>query len=231
MAEVKTNRPPADAFRQQKLKAWQPILTPFKVIIIFIAVGVSFIPTGIFLLGASNAVFKCLFPSLILLISQLVLAFLADWMCNTFQLPEYNYDKRNKLADLFSRIIIVPKRPHSRKVQTSNSANQALRKSSVKNIPSDMPLQKPSSRQDHCNLMMFTNMVLPISASSGEEIVVVFEETSKTESNAKNEVWLGHFAQDDQTPYHQYFKFCSAVSTITEEELEANTRRCLASPG
>eukprot|EP01036_Dinobryon_divergens_P027824 gene27824-36659_t len=56
--DKKVNRPPADNFRQQKLKAWQPILTPFKVVAIFIAVGVAFIPTGIFLLGQSDAIYE-----------------------------------------------------------------------------------------------------------------------------------------------------------------------------
>lgn len=54
----KTNRPPADAFRQQKLKAWQPIMTPLKVVVIFIVIGVAFIPTGFTLIGSSNAIYQ-----------------------------------------------------------------------------------------------------------------------------------------------------------------------------
>lgn len=55
-ASVKTNRPPGDKFRQQKLDAWQPIMTPWKVIILFTAIGISFIPTGVTLWSASNKV-------------------------------------------------------------------------------------------------------------------------------------------------------------------------------
>jgi uncharacterized protein (DUF2062 family) len=53
---VQSNKPPGDAFRQQKLKAWQPIMTPLKVVAIFVAIGVAFIPTGVSLISASNSV-------------------------------------------------------------------------------------------------------------------------------------------------------------------------------
>lgn len=55
-APTKTNRPKGDAFRQQKLRAWQPIMTPFKVVAIFIIIGVIFVPVGFTLLGNSNDV-------------------------------------------------------------------------------------------------------------------------------------------------------------------------------
>ena len=51
-----SNKPPGDAFRQQKLRAWQPIMTPLKVVAIFVAIGVAFIPTGVSLMNSSNAV-------------------------------------------------------------------------------------------------------------------------------------------------------------------------------
>eukprot|EP01098_Paradermamoeba_levis_P012613 TRINITY_DN5550_c0_g1_i2.p1 TRINITY_DN5550_c0_g1~~TRINITY_DN5550_c0_g1_i2.p1 ORF type:complete len:321 (+),score=95.35 TRINITY_DN5550_c0_g1_i2:93-1055(+) len=44
------------AFKQQQLKAWQPILTPQPVIIAFLVVGIIFIAIGIPLLIASNSV-------------------------------------------------------------------------------------------------------------------------------------------------------------------------------
>jgi hypothetical protein len=43
-------------FRQQNLKAWQPILTPRPVIATFIVLGIVFIPLGIAFLIASNDV-------------------------------------------------------------------------------------------------------------------------------------------------------------------------------
>jgi len=49
-------RPADTAFKQQKLKAWQPILTPIPVIVSFILIGVIFIPVGYVLLDASNSV-------------------------------------------------------------------------------------------------------------------------------------------------------------------------------
>jgi len=57
MAETAGSRRPADsAFKQQRLKAWQPILTPKWVISSFMAIGVAFIGIGIAVLGASNQV-------------------------------------------------------------------------------------------------------------------------------------------------------------------------------
>eukprot|EP01097_Dermamoeba_algensis_P011006 TRINITY_DN836_c0_g1_i2.p1 TRINITY_DN836_c0_g1~~TRINITY_DN836_c0_g1_i2.p1 ORF type:complete len:310 (+),score=55.71 TRINITY_DN836_c0_g1_i2:87-1016(+) len=44
------------AFKQQKLKAWQPILTPIPVISVFLAIGIIFIPVGVGLLIVSNQV-------------------------------------------------------------------------------------------------------------------------------------------------------------------------------
>lgn len=55
---VQSNKPPGDDFRQQKLKAWQPIMTPLKVVAIFIAIGVAFIPTGVSLMNSSDAIFE-----------------------------------------------------------------------------------------------------------------------------------------------------------------------------
>lgn len=44
------------AFKQQRLTAWQPVLTPIKVIIIFLAIGIAFVPTGVTLLNDANDV-------------------------------------------------------------------------------------------------------------------------------------------------------------------------------
>jgi len=44
------------AFKQQQLRAWQPILTPLPVILTFLIIGVIFIPIGVVLLLASNSV-------------------------------------------------------------------------------------------------------------------------------------------------------------------------------
>ena len=54
----KTNRPKGDAFRQQKLQSSQPIMTPLKVVILFFAIGIAFIPTGTTLLSNSNDIYE-----------------------------------------------------------------------------------------------------------------------------------------------------------------------------
>jgi hypothetical protein len=46
------------AFKQQQLKAWQPILTPKPVIITFLVLGILFVPIGVILLTASNQVIE-----------------------------------------------------------------------------------------------------------------------------------------------------------------------------
>ncbi|KAK3646568.1 alkylphosphocholine resistance protein lem3 [Elasticomyces elasticus] len=52
----KSRRPPNTAFRQQRLKAWQPILTPKTVLPLLFGVGVIFAPIGGLLLWASSLV-------------------------------------------------------------------------------------------------------------------------------------------------------------------------------
>ncbi|OJK03323.1 hypothetical protein ASPACDRAFT_114350 [Aspergillus aculeatus ATCC 16872] len=52
----KTRRPANTAFRQQRLKAWQPILTPKSVLPLFFVIGVIFAPIGGLLLWASSQV-------------------------------------------------------------------------------------------------------------------------------------------------------------------------------
>ncbi|KKA27791.1 hypothetical protein TD95_003570 [Thielaviopsis punctulata] len=52
----KSRRPANTAFRQQRLKAWQPILTPKTVLPLFFLIGVVFAPIGGVLLYASSQV-------------------------------------------------------------------------------------------------------------------------------------------------------------------------------
>ena len=50
------NCPANTDFRQQRLKAWQPVLTPFYVIATFAAIGILFLPIGVVLLQTSMGV-------------------------------------------------------------------------------------------------------------------------------------------------------------------------------
>ncbi|XP_067126950.1 cell cycle control protein 50A [Centruroides vittatus] len=54
--QVKSKRPSSSAFKQQKLPAWQPILTAGTVLPTFFIIGLAFIPIGIGLLVSSNEV-------------------------------------------------------------------------------------------------------------------------------------------------------------------------------
>lgn len=53
---VKSKRPSSSAFKQQRLPAWQPMLTAGTVLPSFFIIGIAFIPVGIALLWFSNGV-------------------------------------------------------------------------------------------------------------------------------------------------------------------------------
>jgi len=53
---TQSKRPANTAFKQQRLKAWQPILTPKPVILSFLIIGIVFIPIGIGIVISSNQV-------------------------------------------------------------------------------------------------------------------------------------------------------------------------------
>jgi hypothetical protein len=53
---TQSKKPANTAFKQQRLKAWQPILTPKPVIISFLVIGIVFIPIGIGIVISSNEV-------------------------------------------------------------------------------------------------------------------------------------------------------------------------------
>lgn len=54
--QQKSKKPSNSAFKQQRLKAWQPILTAGTVLPMFFGIGIAFIPIGIGLLISSNNV-------------------------------------------------------------------------------------------------------------------------------------------------------------------------------
>lgn len=61
MENEKSRRPADTPFKQQRMTAWQPVLTPIKVILIFFVIGIVFIPVGVTLLDESNNVSLVLF--------------------------------------------------------------------------------------------------------------------------------------------------------------------------
>lgn len=54
--QVRQRKPANTAFKQQRLKAWQPILTPKTVLPTFFILGLIFIPLGVGLYIVSNSV-------------------------------------------------------------------------------------------------------------------------------------------------------------------------------
>lgn len=53
---VKSKRPSGSAFKQQRLPAWQPMLTASTVLPSFFIIGIAFLPVGVVLLYFSNSV-------------------------------------------------------------------------------------------------------------------------------------------------------------------------------
>eukprot|EP01036_Dinobryon_divergens_P040129 gene40129-53013_t len=65
----------------------------------------------------------------------------------------------------------------------------------------------------------------PPTKVGSDEIVLVFKEKSTGDSY---EIWWGHFTQGqagekEKGPYDQHGKFCQAVASITESDLEGDT--------
>lgn len=60
--DTKSNQPQNTAFKQQRLPAWQPVLTAKNVLPTFIIVGIVFIPLGAVLLVTSNNCFELTQP-------------------------------------------------------------------------------------------------------------------------------------------------------------------------
>ena len=59
---LNSKRPADTSFKQQRLKAWQPILTPYWVIGTFMVVGIAFVPLGVELKRASDSVVEYVKP-------------------------------------------------------------------------------------------------------------------------------------------------------------------------
>eukprot|EP01139_Manchomonas_bermudensis_P014448 Amastigsp_a508493_631.p1 type:complete len:319 gc:universal Amastigsp_a508493_631:1036-80(-) len=56
IAETQERKPADTVFKQQRLPAWKPVMTPKAVVTIFLFVGFLFFPLGVLFLTASNAV-------------------------------------------------------------------------------------------------------------------------------------------------------------------------------
>lgn len=56
MSTPLSRRPEDTKFKQQRLNAWQPVLTPERVSLIFLLIGIIFIPIGAVLLQKSNEI-------------------------------------------------------------------------------------------------------------------------------------------------------------------------------
>jgi hypothetical protein len=53
-----SRRPLDTPFKQQNMTAWQPILTPLKVIVLFSVIGIIFTPVGVSLVAQSDEIYE-----------------------------------------------------------------------------------------------------------------------------------------------------------------------------
>ncbi|KAL7319327.1 alkylphosphocholine resistance protein lem3 [Mucor circinelloides] len=95
---VKKSRKPTDGpFRQQKLPAWQPVLTPRTVLPTFFAVGILFMPIGGLLYWSSNKV------------NEIMIDYTA---CNTYSQPVYLDDSKYSFKFSNENMTIEPPAYH-----------------------------------------------------------------------------------------------------------------------
>ena len=135
---------------------------------------------------------------------------------------------------------------------SSSGVDLTAWKESIRAIDTDsnLVLKEPrpnTTNDDHCNnLMLFGKMALTSrfsrssssssssssntastssSSDDREKIIVVFEEGEN--NGDSNQIWRGHFIQQgkagkEKGPYDRYEKFCQAVASITESDLEGD---------
>jgi len=147
-----------------------------------------------------------------------------QWEADTFEHGDESLAKKRVLLDLLSRPIIVPEVVGIEPL--SSSRNLSAWKNSIRNTSTSMVLKIPRPNNDHSDLMLFVKLAPSRTASLSSDrdnIVVVFEEKSKREdSNDSNLFWWGHFTQSEggMEKYDQYGKFCAAVASIAESDLD-----------
>ena len=56
--DTKSAKPGVGNWNQQTLRAWSPVMTPLKAIVLFLAVGAAFIPTGLYLLNSMGSMWQ-----------------------------------------------------------------------------------------------------------------------------------------------------------------------------
>ena len=53
------NKPSESGYWQQRLVwEWSPVMTPLKVVVFFLCVGASFIPSGLYMMSSANALWE-----------------------------------------------------------------------------------------------------------------------------------------------------------------------------
>ncbi|ORX84228.1 Lem3/Cdc50 [Anaeromyces robustus] len=99
--KLQKNRPADTAFKQQKLKSWQPLLTPKNVIPIFLIIGILFLPIGIALYLSSESV------------KEIVLDYTncSKGVAPPVPIQRWTYDEANKICTVYFKIFEVYEKP------------------------------------------------------------------------------------------------------------------------
>jgi hypothetical protein len=97
------NMPMATSFKQQKLRACTPILTPFPVITTFFLIGIIFIPIGAILLAQSNDVCR--------IASTLSFILISSFFCKVVEVSVRYDDQCNETCTITVPIPTAMKAP------------------------------------------------------------------------------------------------------------------------
>lgn len=108
--EVKSRKPANTAFKQQRLKTWQPLLTPKTVLPAFFVAGLIFIPLGIALYLASESVSEIILDYTNCIQADLSWTPVAHQRDGT-SLKEWKYNANTKLCSLRVNIPTTFKKP------------------------------------------------------------------------------------------------------------------------
>ncbi|KAG4096463.1 Lem3/Cdc50 [Neocallimastix lanati (nom. inval.)] len=133
-----SNRPADTAFKQQKLKSWQPLLTPKNVIPIFFVIGIIFIPIGIILYLSSESV------------DEIILDYTncSEGINPPVPIRQWKYDSQNHICKLSFQIFETYKKPvylYYRLTNFYQNHRDYSKSYDAKQLKSDTPISKVSS--------------------------------------------------------------------------------------
>ncbi|KAG4097843.1 Lem3/Cdc50 [Neocallimastix lanati (nom. inval.)] len=137
-SNTKSNRPEDTPFKQQRLKAWQPLLTPINVIPLFLIIGIIFIPIGIGLYLSSES------------INEIILDYTncSEGINPPVPIRQWEYDSQNHICKLSFQIFETYKKPvylYYRLTNFYQNHRDYSKSYDAKQLKSEVPISKVDS--------------------------------------------------------------------------------------